>query len=292
MNTENKSEIVFYNLSETISLDVRLEQETVWLCQSQMAELFQTSRTNIVEHILHIYEEGELIENSTCRNFRQVRQEGNRMVSRNIPFYNLDMIISLGYRVKSIVATRFRQWANEVLKNYLLQGYSINQRLLQVENRLERQQEQLNKHEAKIDFFVQTSLPPIQGVFYNGQIFDAYNLVNDLIRSANKRIVLIDNYIDDTVLTMFDKRQKLVEATIFTAQISKQLQLDITKHNEQYRPIEVKTFRQSHDRFLIIDDAIYLIGASLKDLGKKWFGFSLLHSVTVDELMNKIIGDD
>lgn len=138
MNTGNKGEIVLYNLNETISLEVHLEQETVWLSQSQMAELFQTSRTNIVEHILHIYEEGELIENSTCRNFRQVRQEGNRMVSRNIPFYNLDMIISLGYRVKSIVATRFRQWANEVLKNYLLQGYSINQRLLQVENRLER----------------------------------------------------------------------------------------------------------------------------------------------------------
>lgn len=284
------NDIVIYQSEDGLTkIEVKFENETVWLTQQQMAELFQTSRTNVVEHIQHIYEEGELEQISTCRNFRQVRQEGNRMVSRNIPFYNLDMIISLGYRVKSIVATRFRQWANEVLKNYLLQGYSINQRLLQVENRLERQQEQLNKHEAKIDFFVQTSLPPIQGVFYNGQIFDAYNFVNDLIRSANKRIVLIDNYIDDTVLTMFDKRQKLVEATIFTAQISKQLQLDITKHNEQYRPIEVKTFRQSHDRFLIIDDAIYLIGASLKDLGKKWFGFSLLQSISVEELLDKLM---
>ncbi len=220
-------EIILYNVNEKISLEVHLEQETVWLSQSQMAELFQTSRTNIVEHILHIYEEGELIPDSTCRNFRQVRQEGNRMVSRDMPFYNLDMIISIGYRVKSIIATRFRQWANEVLKNYLMQGYLFNQRLLQVETTLEKHQKQLNNHEEKIDFFVQTSLPPHQGIFYNGQIFDAYKFANDLIRSANRRIILIDNYIDDTVLTMFDKRKEQVEATIYTAQISKQLQLDI-----------------------------------------------------------------
>lgn len=280
MNIENKGEIVLYQPNEELKLDVRVENETVWLSQIQMAELFASSKQNISLHINNIYRESELECLSTVKEYLTVQKEGNRTIKRTVKYYNLDVIISVGYRVKSIQGTRFRQWANTILKDYILKGYSVNQRF-------EALEERVYETEKKIDFFVQTSLPPVQGIFYNGQIFDAYKFANDLIRLANKRIVLIDNYIDDTVLTMFDKRKEQVEATICTAQISKQLQLDIAKHNEQYRPIEVQIFRQSHDRFLIVDDVVYLIGASLKDLGKKMFAFSKLE-IFSDEFINQL----
>ena len=201
-----KDEIVLYQPNETIQLEVHLKDETVWLSQQQMAELFATDRTSILRHIGNIYKTHELDESATCAKIAQVRQEGGRTIVRQIPFYNLDMIISVGYRVNSIRGTRFRQWANKVIKDYMLKGYAVNQRLLNIENQLVSQQKQLAQHQEQIDFFVRTSLPPVEGIFYDGQIFDAYTFVNDRIREAKKRIVVIDNYVDDSVLTMLDKK--------------------------------------------------------------------------------------
>jgi len=275
------NEIVLYQPDETIKLEVRLENETVWLTQQQMADLFETTPQNITMHIRNLYKEGELTLEATCKDFLQVRLEGVRKVKRTQKIYNLDVIISVGYRVKSLRGTQFRQWATRILKEYLLKGYSINQRL-------ERLEQRVTQTENKIEFFVKTSLPPVEGIFYDGQIFDAYKFVNDLIRSAKQRIVLIDNYIDDSVLQMIDKRQNSVSAVIYTKSISAQLQLDIQKHNAQYEPIVVQEFANSHDRFLCIDDIVYHIGASLKDLGKKWFAFNKM-SISADQLLNKII---
>jgi hypothetical protein len=201
-------------------------------------------------------------------------------------FYNLDAILSVGYRVNSKNATLFRRWANQVLKEYLLRGYAVNQRLLNIENQLVSQQKQLAQHQEQIDFFVRTSLPPVEGIFYDGQIFDAYTFVNDRIREAKTRIVLIDNYVDDSVLKMLDKRTKGVSAKVYTKNISLQLSLDFEKHNAQYEPIEVEQFDRSHDRFLCIDDTVYHIGASLKDLGKKWFAFNRMEQTTEELLSN------
>ena len=201
-----KDEIVLYQPNETIQLEVHLKDETVWLSQQQMAELFATDRTSILRHIGNIYKTHELDESATCAKIAQVRQEGGRTIVRQIPFYNLDIIISVGYRVNSIRGTRFRRWANKVIKEYMLKGYAVNQRLLNIENQLVSQQKQLAQHQEQIDFFVRTSLPPVEGIFYDGQIFDAYTFVNDRIREAKKRIVLIDNYVDDSVLTMLDKK--------------------------------------------------------------------------------------
>lgn len=282
--SENAGEIILYNVNEKISLEVRLEQETVWLNQSQMAELFQTTKQNISLHISNCFKDNELQRDSVVKIFLTTASDGKQYKTF---MYNLDVIISVGYRVKSIRGTQFRQWANKVLKDYLLKGYSINYQIASIQENLQNHTSQIRKLQEQVDFFVQTSLPPVQGIFYNGQIFDAYKFASDLIRSANKRIVLIDNYIDDTILTMFDKRKEHVEAKIFTSQISKQLHLDVSKHNEQYRPIEIKIFRYSHDRFLIIDSCVYLIGASLKDLGKKMFAFSKLE-IAADDFVTQL----
>ena len=279
-NKEQTGEIVMYQPDETIRLEVRMENETVWLTQSQMAELFETDRTSIVRHINNIYKVDELERESTCAKIAQVQTEGKRQVTRTIPYFNLDMIISVGYRVNSKRGTKFRQWASKILKEYMLRGYSVNQRFEQLEQRV-------SKTEKQIDFFVRTSLPPVEGIFYEGQIFDAHNFASDLIRKAKKSIVLIDNYVDDTVLALLDKRKKGVSATIYT-HIGQQLQLDIKRHNEQYAPVEVVSFNKAHDRFLLIDNEVYHVGASIKDLGKKWFAFSLLHDITAEELREKL----
>lgn len=271
---QQTGEIILYQPNENVQLEVRLEEETVWLTQQQMAILFDVKENNITYHIQGIFKSHELDPESTTQKIRVVRKEGNRLVNRTIDFYNLDMIISVGYRVNSANATQFRRWATSVLKDYLLKGYAINQRLLKIENQLENQQALLAEHSEKIDFFVRTSLPPVEGIFFEGQVFDAHVFVSNLIRAAKKRIVLIDNYIDDTVLKLLDKRAQKVKATIYTKQISPALQTDINLHNAQYEPIDVQVFADSHDRFLMIDDTVYHIGASLKDLGKKWFAFS------------------
>lgn len=272
-----QGEIILYQPDETVKLEVRMEDETVWLTQAQIVELFQSSKANISEHIKNIYEQEELEESSTVRDFRTVRQEGKRQVVRNLTYYNLDAIISIGFRVNSKRGIQFRQWANKVLKEYLLKGYSINQRLNDMGKELAQIKNTLSEHSEKIDFFVRTSLPPVEGIFYDGQIFDAYKFATDLIRSARKSLVLIDNYVDESVLLMLSKRNPGVSATVYTQRITPQLQLDLDKHNDQYPPINMRTYRNGHDRFLIIDDReVYHIGASLKDLGKKMFAFSRL----------------
>ena len=286
---ENKGEIIMYQPNEEVRLEVRLENETVWLTQAQMAELFQTTPQNVTMHIRAIYIEEELEEAATCKESLQVRQEGKRMVRRTQKFYNLDVIISVGYRVKSKRGVQFRQWANQVLKEYLLRGYSINQRLNDMEQRMDNKLIQhelrLNRLDEKMDFFVRTSLPPVEGVFFEGQIFDAYKLAADLVRSAKESLVLIDNYVDESVLTLFTKRQEGVKALIYTQRITSQFRLDLERHNAQYPPVEVKEIRNVHDRFLILDQTeVYHIGASLKDLGKKLFAFSRLYIPAEDVL--------
>lgn len=272
---QEKSEIILYQPDETIKLEVRLEKESVWLTQQQIAELFGTRRQAITKHLKNIFACGELEERAVGSILELTATDGK---SYKTKVYNLDAILSVGYRVNSRNATLFRRWANQVLKEYLLRGYSFNQRLNDMEqrmdNKLMRHEQRLNQIDQKIDFFVRTSLPPIEGIFFDGQIFDAYAFASDLVKSARKSIVLIDNYVDESVLTILDKRTENVTATIYTNRITKQLQLDIERHNVQYPPVEIHTYTQAHDRFLIIDNEVYHVGASLKDLGKKLFAFS------------------
>jgi len=275
------NEIILYQPDETIKLEVRLENETVWLTQQQMAELFGTQRQAITKHLKNIFDCEELERSSSSSILELLQKEGNRMVRRKVELFNLDVIISVGFRVNTKRGIQFRQWANRVLKEYMMKGYSVNQRL-------ERLEQRVTQTENKIDFFVKTSLPPVEGIFYDGQIFDAYKFVCDLIRSAKQRIVLIDNYIDDSVLQMLDKRQSNVSATIYTKNYTPQLQLDLQRHNAQYAPIAIQSFTQSHDRFLIIDDTVYHIGASLKDLGKKWFAFCKME-MDAGKVLSRII---
>lgn len=265
---EYQGEIILYQPEEAVRLEVRLEDETVWLTQAQMVELFQTSKQNISLHVSNIFKEGELRREATVKESLTVQIEGNRSVKRNVTYFNLDVIISVGYRVKSQRGTDFRIWATKILKEYLLKGYAIHKRVEQLERTVAT-------HSEKIDFFVRTSLPPVEGIFFDGQIFDAYTFATNLIKSAKKSLVVIDNYIDESVLLILSKRKVSVTATIYTKQITPQLNLDLTKHNNQYAPINIRTYRQAHDRFVIIDNTeVYHIGASLKDLGKKLFAFS------------------
>ena len=264
----DQGEIILYQPDEAVKLEVRLEDETVWLTQEQIADLFGTKRPAITKHLNNIYKSGELDIDSTCSILEHMGNDGKQRYTTK--YYNLDAILSIGYRVNSKNATLFRKWANSVLKDYLLKGYSINKRLSELERTVAQ-------HTEKIDFFVRTALPPVEGIFYNGQIFDAYKFATDLVKSARRSIVLIDNYVDETVLLMLSKRSVGVSATIYTQRITQQLQLDLDRHNSQYPPIDIRTYRDSHDRFLIVDETdVYHIGASLKDLGKKMFAFSKL----------------
>ena len=285
------NEIVLYQPNEQMSLEVKLENETVWLTLNQMASLFGRDKSVISRHIKAIFQERELTYEGSVAKNATVQTEGNRQVIRDVEFYNLNVIISVGYRVKSQQGTAFRIWASEVLKDYMLRGYAVNQRIVYVEEyfdkRLRAHEQRIENVEQKIDFFVRTSLPPHQGIFYDGQIFDAYTFINDRIREATTRIILIDNYIDDSVLTILSKRADKVAATIYTKKPTAQLQLDIQKHNAQYPPISVIEFDRSHDRFLCIDDTVYHLGASIKDLGKKWFAFNRMEMPT-SELLQKI----
>ena len=263
-----QGEIILYQPDEAVKLEVRLEDETVWLTQEQIADLFGTKRPAITKHLNNIYKSGELDIDSTCSILEHMGNDGKQRYTTK--YYNLDAILSIGYRVNSKNATLFRKWANSVLKDYLLKGYSINKRLSELERTVAQ-------HTEKIDFFVRTALPPVEGIFYNGQIFDAYKFATDLVKSARRSIVLIDNYVDETVLLMLSKRSVGVSATIYTQRITQQLQLDLDRHNSQYPPIDIRTYRDSHDRFLIGDETdVYHIGASLKELGKKMFAFSKL----------------
>ena len=286
---DNNNQIVVYQTADNqTQIEVHMENETVWLTQAQMAELFQKDRTVISRHIRNVFNEGELEEQSTCAKFAHMGNDG--LQQYETVMYNLDVIISVGYRVKSQRGTAFRIWATKVLKEYMLRGYAINQRLLNMEERMNKRigsiENTLAELQEKIDFFVRTSLPPHQGIFYDGQIFDAYTFINDRIREATTRIILIDNYIDDSVLTILSKRADKVAATIYTKKPTAQLQLDIQKHNAQYTPIDIIAFDRSHDRFLCIDETVYHLGASIKDLGKIWFAFNRMEMHTT-ELLQK-----
>jgi hypothetical protein len=284
-----KNEIILYqNETLTERVEVRIEDETVWLNKEQMSLLFGRDRTVIGRHINNVFKEGELEQKVVCAFFALTTPHGaiiGKTQTKNVEYYNLDVIISIGYRVKSKQGTQFRIWANRVLKDYLLKGYSLNNRM----NRIEDNVSSLIKKVEGIDLQIQANLPPNQGVFFDGQVFDAYTLIADIVRTAKSSIVLIDNYIDDTVLTHLCKKDPKVNVTLLTKTISKQLQLDIKKANTQYPTIQAKTFTKAHDRFLIIDKKeVYHLGASLKDLGKKWFAFSKIDKDSVT-IINSIL---
>ena len=271
---EKRGEIILYQPDSEVRLEVRLENETVWLSIEEMSQLFGRDISVIGKHIRNVFKEGELLKEAVWAKFAYTASDGK---TYQVDYYNLDVIISVGYRVKSHRGTQFRQWANKVLKEYLLKGHVINYRLEQMDTRLQKHERQIEYLTDKVDFFVRTSLPPVEGIFYDGQLFDAYKFATDLIRSAKVSLLLIDNYVDESVLLMLSKRNTGVKADIYTQAVSHQLQLDLQKHNSQYPPIGIHTYKKCHDRFLIIDGTdVYHIGASLKDLGKKMFAFSKL----------------
>ena len=286
---EQKSEIVLYQPEGSVSLEVRLENETVWLTQQQISELFGTGRQAITKHLKNIFASNELDENSVCSILELTAADGKNYKTK---VYNLDAILSVGYRVNSKNATLFRRWANSVLKDYMLKGYSLNHRFERLEDkidtRFQRYDSEIQRLSNQVDFFVRHSLPPIEGIFFAGQIFDAYKFVCDLVKSARKSIVLFDNYIDESVLTLFGKRGKSVSVAIYTDKITPQLELDIKRFNAQYSPVKVKLYTKAHDRFLIIDGEIYHIGASLKDLGKKLFAFSKISAIPPEIIYKQI----
>lgn len=275
----NKGEIVMYQPDETIRLEVRMGEDTVWLTQQQMADLFQRDQSVIARHIRNIYKEEELDEEGTYAKFAYMGHDG--LQRYEVTHYNLDVIISVGYRVKSKRGTKFRQWANKILKEYLLKGYVVNQRLLTLET-------QVAELQSKVDFFVRSSLPPVEGIFYDGQIFEAYAHIIRLINQARHSIVLIDNYINVDTLTMLSNRAANVSAAIYTRQLSQQQQLDVDRHNQQFPPIAINISQRNHDRFLIIDDVVYIFGASLKDAGKKLFAYIKMQETTAQDLLNSI----
>ena len=282
----NKGEIVMYQPDETIRLEVRMGEDTVWLTQQQMAELFDKDRTVIGRHIRNIYKEEELEQDITCAKFAHMGSDGDQEYEYTA--YNLDVIISVGYRVKSKRGTKFRQWANKVLKEYLLRGYVVNTRIAALEQHAAKQDVEIQELKSKVDFFVRTSLPPVEGIFFDGQIFDAYAHIVSLIKQARTSVVLVDNYIDETTLTMLSRRNAGVTATVYTRQLSAQQQLDVQRHNQQYPPIAINICQRNHDRFLIIDDNVYVFGASLKDAGKRLFAYIRMKETNAQQLVNGI----
>ncbi len=292
--SEVKNEIVVYQPNETMRLEVRLENETVWLNQARLGELFGVDRTVINRHIHNVYRTHELEEAATCAKIAQVQKEGGRTITRQMPFYNLDMIIAVGYRVNSFAATQFRKWATGVLREYLLRGYAFSQRLNQLEDKMDRR---LAKHDQeivelkdKVDFFVQTSLPPMQGVFYDGQVFDAKVFAAKHILSAKKSILLIDSWVDVVTLELLAKKAKGVAVEIVASRRGNKISpSDMAMFNRQYGGLSVRTSKNFHDRFLIIDDKVlYLIGASLKDLGWKCFAFTKLAAAEIPNLKARV----
>ena len=281
-----KNEIIIFNSNELAHhIEVRMdeEKETFWLALNQIASLFERDKSVISRHIKNVFSNAELDKNSVVAFFAITAADGKIY---NVEHFNLDVILSVGYRVNSKRGTQFRIWANRVLKDYLLKGYAVNNRM----NRIEDQMESIKNKVDQIDLQLHTQLIPTQGIFFDGQVFDAYALCSRIIRSANKRIVLIDNYIDESTLVHLSKKREGVTVLLLTKTTNKQLQLDFQKANEQYGGFELKSFHKSHDRFLIIDDhEVYHLGASLKDLGKRWFSFSKLDPSTVAELLKTVV---
>ena len=281
-----KNEIILYQTGELAEhIEVRLDEDTVWLNRNQVATLFGRDVKTIGKHINNVFSEGELNKDSTIANFATVQLEGGRKIERLIEYYNLDVIISVGYRVKSKQGTQFRIWATNDLRDYLLKGFAINQRM----DRIESNYEILSKEVKQISLQLKIQELPAQGIFFDGQIFDAYAFMSSIVKKAEKEIILIDNYIDESTLILLSKKNKNIKVRLLTKNISKQLQLDVKKANEQYGAFEIQTFEKSHDRFLIIDGiTVYHIGASLKDLGKKWFAFTKMDNNSVENILAAI----
>ncbi|MBR0063961.1 MAG: virulence RhuM family protein [Paludibacteraceae bacterium] len=286
-HTEENSIVVYRPEDNAIQLDVQLSGETVWLTQQQIAQLFQKDQSVIARHINNIFKEGEL-------------EKSNMQILHNTTFkyrptavYNLDVIISVGYRVKSKRGIQFRQWANRVLRDYLLRGYAVNPHMRYMEQRidakLQEHTEQIHELQDKVDFFIRTSLPPREGIFVDGQIYDAFEFIERLIKSAQKSILLVDNYVDETVLTMMSEKQSGVKVEIYTKEINNALQLAEKHFNVQYGGLSLHTTQSCHDRFLIIDDqTIYLIGASLKDAGKRLFAFTQMNAGQIATIKERL----
>ena len=284
-----KNEIIVYQPEGgEFHIEVRVDQDTVWLTQAQMAELFGTVPQNITVHIKKVYDEGELEKNSTCKEYLQVASEGSRKVKRTLKFYNLDVIISVGYRVKSIQGTRFRQWANSVLKEHMLKGFSVNQRLVAHENRLENIDSRVIYLEKQVDFFVKANLPPKEGFLQAKAFWSGYEFAVQLVRSAKQEIVIIDPFADDTALSLMPKRNPGVNAIIYSARINQTMKTECERLNRQCPPVELRMMREVHDRFIVVDETVYHIGASIKDLGNKLTAFSVLSLLTKQQLLEMI----
>lgn len=287
LQPDKENEMILYQPDSTLSLNVRVENETVWLNRNQIAMLFDRDVKTIGKHINNALKE-ELDGLSVIAKFATTASDGK---TYQVEYYNIEMITSIGYRVKSKRGVQFRVWANKILKDFLLRGYSVNQRLLYMESRIDRR---LSEHDKrlddltdKVDFFIRTSLPPKEGIFFNGQIFDAHEFICSLIKKAEKRIVIIDNYVDESVLVQLDNRNAGVSAIIYTGEISRTFRQSLSRHNRQYAPVAVRTADRIHERFLIVDDTLYHIGASIKDLGKKLFAFSRMET-SPDVILEKL----
>ena len=276
MDSSPKSEIILYQPNETVSLEVRMESETVWLSQAQMAELFGKDQSVIARHISNVFKEGEQEKESNM-------QILHNTLSKYKPttLYSLDVIISVGYRVKSQRGVLFRKWANSVLREYLLRGYAVNHRFERIEQNMQEHIQKyddiLQEHQNKIDFFVRTALPPVEGLMHEGQIFDARVCVENLIKQAKWEVIMIDGYVDAATFEILDVRQKDVSATIYTERIGESLLRIKELHDSQYpgKIIQLEKYAENfHDRFLIIDDVVYHFGASFKDLGNRLFAFN------------------
>ena len=288
--TEENSIVVYRSEDNAVQLDVQLSGETVWLTQQQIAQLFGVGVPAISKHLANIFREGELNKSSVISILENTAADGKVYRTQ---FYNLDAILSVGYRVNSLYATQFRQWANRVLRDYLLRGYAVNPHMRYMEQRidakLEEHTEQIHELQDKVDFFIRTSLPPREGIFVDGQIYDAFEFIERLIKSAQKSILLVDNYVDETVLTMMSEKQSGVKVEIYTKEINNALQLAEKHFNVQYGGLSLHTTQSCHDRFLIIDDqTIYLIGASLKDAGKRLFAFTQMNAGQIATIKERL----
>lgn len=287
----SKGEIVLYQPNESVKLEVRLEGETVWLTQAQMAELFSVKVPAVSKHIKNIYEEGELDLLSTVSKKEIVRKEGSREVRRQVDFYNLDVIISVGYRIKSMAGTRFRQWATNVLKEFMLRGYSVSQHLIALQERIDTRfatlESHVEEHHQQIEFLIQREQPITEQLFSTGCVWNAYTFVSDLVRSATSRLILIDPFVDERTLLVLDKRSKDVECTVHT-RYCEQVDLDFQKHNQQCAPIQKFQLPHAvHDRYLIVDDEVWLLGASVKDMGRGLCTIIKL-GFTPDDILSRI----
>ncbi len=287
----SKGEIVLYQPNESIKLEVRLENDTVWLTQAQMAELFSVKVPAVSKHIKNIYEEGELETLSTVSKKEIVRREGSREVRRQVDFYNLDVIISVGYRIRSLAGTRFRQWATNVLKEFMLRGYSVSQHLIALQERIDTRfatlESHVEEHHQQIEFLIQREQPATEQLFSTGCVWDAYTFVSDLIRSATSRLILIDPFVDERTLLILDKRRKGITCAVHT-RYCEQVELDFQKHNQQCMPIQkVQLPHAVHDRYLIVDEEVWLLGASVKDMGRGLCTIIKLGFVP-DDILNRI----